>query len=79
MLMLTKTGGERQSRLDGRGREGTPERSALPRCLELFGAHQERLRAILGGRKGRRDGRQDTRVNVLDVGGGVKSGDLSLK
>ena len=63
--MLTTTDREGQSGLDDGRREDTLERSALARGLVLLGAHQEGLRAVLGGRKGRRDGRQDSGIIVV--------------
>ena len=51
------TDGKVLSGLDDGGREDTSERSALAWGLVLFSAHQEGLCAVLGGRKGRRDGR----------------------
>ena len=72
MTVTTMTDGEGQRRPYGGDREDTLERRAVAGGLELLGTHQEGLRAILGGRNGRGDGRQHAIVVVVIVGLGLE-------
>ena len=71
MPVTTTTDGKGQRRPYGGDREDTLERSAVAGGLELLGSHQEGLRAILGGRNGRGDGRQHAVVVIVGGGGGL--------